>query len=468
MNAILRRLILLCVSCWVWPGMISVRAADDHRAAPPRYLGASSCAASSCHGRDQEHDHRKSEFLFWRELDPHARDVLQMPSAQRISEGYGLVGNVAGQQQCLACHVTGRVTGRADLGELWANGSRGGTFTSTGDAVSCESCHGPAEKWLTRHYRADWRSLGSREKADLGFLSGRSDLIGRVRACAECHVGGPGREVDHDMLAAGHPRLNFEFSSHLGRLPKHWYRQSTHSIDSEATVWAVGQLITAEQALRQLAARSRDKNRAWPEYSEHSCYACHHELDSTPRVGNRRGADRGRGYSLSNWYVSMLPSILGDNTLRPRPSVIDTAFEKRLQAVLTGMQSPSVNRKRIGDEAEQLADALQLWASDVDANEIDAAALRRVLANATLPSNSGRLDWDCAAQWYLLAAAIHQEHRTNRNTLNSRPEQMRLSLHRMLPVLRFPGAVNSPRPWTGESADLLSREIRNNFDGSEH
>ena len=50
----------------------------------------------------------------------------------------------------------------------------------------------------------------------------------RVMICAGCRVGSPEergipiRDVTHDLIAAGHPRLNFDYATYVRSLPPHW------------------------------------------------------------------------------------------------------------------------------------------------------------------------------------------------------------------------------------------------------
>src|SRR5205807_1861790 len=85
-----------------------------------------------------------------------------------------------------------------------------------------------------------------------------------AETCVGCHVGSPAvpafpgaRDVNHDLIAAGHPRLNFEFAAFLFNLPRHWNEEKkTPSPGAEGGTWVVGQAITAKAALELLAHRA--------------------------------------------------------------------------------------------------------------------------------------------------------------------------------------------------------------------
>src|SRR5262249_40039035 len=132
---------------------------------------------------------------------------------------------------CLDCHVHPSAT----------SAPRDAQFAFE-DGVGCESCHGPAQEWLAPHSTYTWGQLGDPDKVRLG-LRPTKDLIERARGCVGCHVGAPGRDVNHDLLAAGHPRLNFEYGAFLANVPKHWdeRRDKARSPDLEARAWAIGQ-----------------------------------------------------------------------------------------------------------------------------------------------------------------------------------------------------------------------------------
>jgi hypothetical protein len=110
------------------------------------------------------------------------------------------------------------------------------------------------------------------------------DGLARATTCAGCHVGAPlkahdhpklpRREVNHDLIAAGHPRLLFDLPSFHERQPRHW--QEPKDYDAR-TAWAAGQWAAA--AAQATLADSRARAGEPPfDFSEQSCYRCHHGL----------------------------------------------------------------------------------------------------------------------------------------------------------------------------------------------
>ena len=93
------------------------------------------------------------------------------------------------------------------------------------DGVTCDGCHGPAEKWVEPHQDPEKAARSSAaEKEKLGMNDLR-DPVKRTAVCMECHVGNAehGKVVTHAMFAAGHPPLpNFETGDFSHNLPQHW------------------------------------------------------------------------------------------------------------------------------------------------------------------------------------------------------------------------------------------------------
>src|SRR5262249_2351328 len=148
--------------------------------------------------------------------------------------------------RCLACHAHAEAAQSKDLVQL-------------ADGVDCETCHGPANAWLECHKKPGWvQETPWITKRGLGMTQTEEPATA-VRLCTRCHVGEPGREVDHELIAAGHPRLNFELTSYLANLPRHWddaaarKRQS----DLEARHWILSQIISAGASLELLRARAQ-------------------------------------------------------------------------------------------------------------------------------------------------------------------------------------------------------------------
>jgi len=295
--------------------------ADETR--PPfRYVGSATCSAGGCHGGAGSKEPRGSEFSIWTQQDVHARAfsrLLDEPS-KRIAQRLGF--DAAHEaERCLKCHspqISSReMAARHRLATRPMTTRKGMVCT---EGVNCEQCHGPAEEWLEPHKETTrWKSTSMADRESLGFRDTRS-LVTRAKLCADCHVGSAesGRAVDHDLIAAGHPRLRFEFNSYLANMPAHWTpradwhpelsRGSDGFVARETSTWAVGQLVAAAHGEKLIASRSPI------DFAHFDCHACHHELRAPSwRLEFRLPSARSGTPTLGSWYASqrsLLESVI--------------------------------------------------------------------------------------------------------------------------------------------------------------
>ena len=400
------------------------------------YVGNLSCASAACHAANVAGGGPGSEYTTWAGGDPHfnAYRVLTEPRSRRMVEL--LHGDRPGKPtpahqdaRCMACHATEVAAGHAI-------GAR---------AVGCESCHGPAEKWLTEHYQDDFKALTRTEKAERYGLYPTKDLAFRVTLCASCHVGDAGREVDHDLIAAGHPRLAFEYTGyhHNPKYPRHW-RETSYGPDFDARAWEIGQVACARSAAKLLESRATNRDHVWPELSEYSCFACHKNLPSARSSGL---FDRRKPGSMpwGAWYFSTLGLVTGDPD---RPAAVTNLA--RL------VEGSATDRNAVGASAEELVRDLDRRLAELQraanadsrvrpfsasriAGRFDAAARHGL-------SRDGRrfqeADWDGVTQHYLAAAAYYYAWGSvDRTGRDARP---RTPLADLSAALAFPKGYNSP------------------------
>ena len=246
---------------------------------PVKYIGPGSCAATSCHGSVKPVAGSRilqNEYSTWILQDKHSRayQALTGDIGERMA-GILKLGTKAEQSaKCLACHG------------LYTTPEQRGRPFDIAEGVSCENCHGPASAWLGPHTTRDW----PHEKSVALGMRDTRDVIHRTEKCLECHLGSKEKFVDHEMIAAGHPDLYFELDSFSAVMPRHWKvpRESATGKPVEEAAWAgfrdwsTGQAVQLRASMERLIWRARgerfDKQDAWPEYSELSCFACHHSL----------------------------------------------------------------------------------------------------------------------------------------------------------------------------------------------
>jgi hypothetical protein len=387
-----------------------------------RYVGYLSCAAASCHAANHTTGKAGSEYTTWAGGDPHFRayEVLKEPRSRKMVELLHGTKPPDEDHRCLNCHAPEALP----AGRSAAHG------------VGCESCHGPAERWLTAHYQTEFKALSRQEKAERYGLYPTKDLAFRVTLCASCHVGDAGREVDHDLIAAGHPRLAFEYTGYHHD-PKYFRHWTEPAADFDARAWEIGQVACARSAAKLLSARARNDKHAWPELSEYGCFACHKDLHPEKPWKPLTATDRAPGtLPWGTWYFSAVPE---------RP-----AEGKRLARL---MENPAADRRGIPALADELAKRLDARLRDLQ-TEVDRGRpytaahvvdrFHGITASALTPD--GRqfrdLDWDGVIQHYLGAAAYYYAWGSVDPT--GRDTRVRPTLDGIADSLRFPKGYNSP------------------------
>src|SRR6516165_2986238 len=273
-------------------------------AASSPLAGTASCSARGCHGAIEPVMNpaqcQQDEYNLWAH-DRHA-DAYRVLFDKRSQEISRLLGPKKAHEdpRCLACHTNPRL---AVLPQETSFVQQERLF-----GVGCETCHGSANSWLVAHTAKDWRLQKHKYK-----MPDLTDPTLQARTCAGCHIGAapdeeaPLRDVNHDLIAAGHPRLNFEFGAFQANMPPHWRQRKM----AEGHSWAVGQIVSAQAALELLSHRA--KCGPWPEFAEYDCFACHHSLSpitrtrglTPPGSPSRKPGDLVWG----SWYFALTDSL---------------------------------------------------------------------------------------------------------------------------------------------------------------
>ncbi len=390
----------------------SLQLNDKHR-----YVGTASCSATNCHGnRDERGATLRREYAIWATLDPHSNAYATLFSERskrivaRLNDGELRSGDKAAalpqahqRADCVACHTT-----HVNRAQLVDNHRY-----TIHDGVGCESCHGSAEKWLKPHTTAAWRDetngWTNDKKREAGFYD-TDDLVIRAQTCVRCHVGSRGRDVNHDLIAAGHPRLYFELSAYHANMPRHWSRAKDldndhHGPTLEARLWAVGQIVSLAAASDMLALRAADDNKPWPEFAEYGCFACHQDLGIDTQRRQPIDPDLPPGsLPWATWHTGML------KVLQSEDDGMQTTSELLAKLRLEASQPFSkANRASTQSLALQLRDQLNDHVTASRDKQLAEADLVRYLAGVTdVESQPSRQDWDEMTQRYLAAVALRQ------------------------------------------------------------
>ncbi len=423
------------------------------------YSATVTCAAASCHGSGQI-SKLGGEHSTWADSDPHRRAyrVLFNEDSIRISKNLGRAMPAHEDASCLKCHAL-------DEQKHYAGEKIDDRCLS--DGVSCDSCHGPSEKWNNLHYQSWWKTLSDREKyEEYGFVPTK-DHVARILNCSLCHVGGRDREVNHDLIAAGHPRLSFEYTRyHFSEkyTSKHW-NEPLPNPDFEVRTWLVGQAASLRAATDLLTVRAEraEVNAApWPEFAESSCYACHQNLgpelkgQTTKALHPRKSGVL--GWQL--WYSSFakaLPKLAA--VIQPDGSLKSLTS---LEPLRLEMEKPVPDVKKVVVLAQNATRELDAWliqfqtkayVSNLSADQL--RAMGALITENSYDHSSGKLrdyDWDVLAQNALALTAIY--HAAGGASGNAAIAAWNEPLTEIRQQLAFPttgGRVDSPRDFKPDS-----------------
>jgi hypothetical protein len=470
-----------------WPGF-SARAValrqEPSTLLACRYVGAVSCAAVACHNAGGPMGAKQSEYATWLQYDPHARAFAVLSNSRSLRIERNLYGHdrlATEDDRCLRCHAPAGAA-NDDAGEVLRR-----------EGVGCEACHGPAQEWLAEHYTSAWQLKSNAEKGELGYRPTK-DLLFRARSCVPCHVGTPEQQVDHDLIAAGHPRLAFELGAYHAILPKHWRQQDdkVRNADFEIRLWALGQVASAQAAYRLVAFRAAvhadgsSQPKPWPEFAEYDCFSCHHDLQPAgwrraPESLGVRTVNQPVQYRAvlrwATWYRSELNRALSLRSANPDQMTLkefrrSIPFFRKLTE-LPAMMEEGKDRQSIAETAESAADRLEPVLHALAAREpFSPAAVRAAFADAV---GAGAMevtrasvtkldpdaeDWQQAAQRYFAVAAMY-------NALTDLDQQARDAQERALidqlgSLLEFPrqGSVRYSSPATANESARADRFLQ--------
>ena len=419
-------------------------------------IGRSTCASANCHGNSvgvgPAWNHSQTKWLI---RDPHAdaglvlgeelsRQIVQRldPESAKDAQSYGKFL----RQRCISCHVTAteedcQSEATIDRGTLALG-------------VSCESCHGPAERWRDSHVSIDWQG-SDRFRPETGMRDTES-AIGLADTCVRCHVGsrredGLVRDMNHDLIAAGHPALRFDLQLYLDRLPKHWDVNNADTGqpgDSALAFRRVGRAITLAAAASLTSQRADDhqddSSVPWPEFADYDCFACHQSLSMEEfHVATRKRSSLHISDGLPIWNAW---HSLGQVRLRENVDILT-----RLSPHRSNPNDVAVLCRNLAKNLRNKAES-QL---DVQPEPVEVIRRRR---DAEPP-----IDWNEAATVYLELDAALKDLPTS--------ESVRNALHdRIEPLLRFDPQSssrdrrwNSPREFDSKSFQSSIQDLLQDF-----
>jgi len=403
---------------------------------PVKYIGPGSCAATSCHGSVRPVAGSRvlqNEYSTWILQDKHSRayQALTGDIGERMARILKLGAKAADSPKCLVCHA------------LYTPPEQRGRPFEISEGVSCESCHGPASAWLGPHTTRDWPNERS---VALGMRDTRN-VIHRANLCLECHLGTKEKFVDHEMIAAGHPDLYFELDSFSAVMPRHWKvpRETAPGKPVEDPAWAgvrdwaTGQAVQLGASMDRLAWRAHKKD-FWPEYSELSCFACHHSLGPAKDSWRQEHGYEGRRPGDPGWNSSRYA------VFRHFAKQIDSAsaqeLDRHMLTVSTEMSKLNPDRTVVANAALAAAPLAQQIADRLATMQYDQAITLRMLQRISDDAENIAISDERAAEQAAMALdSLYIAYSKDAKPTND--AEVRVAINSLFQQLENPSAYNA-------------------------
>lgn len=358
--------------------VVMILAAAPMAAQSPQYVGPGSCSSSSCHGSVQPRTDTpiaQDEYSIWVLQDKHAKayGVLANEQSQRIARNLHLKDKPQQSHQCLSCHA------------LEVAASQKARPFDLSDGVGCESCHGPASRWLGPHTARNW----THEQSVAAGMFDTKNLIRRSEKCLSCHLGTRDQEVTHEMIAAGHPDLLFELDSYTAVMPRHWKEPLDKDPYREVRAWSVGQAVQLREALSALARRANSPQ--WPEYAEYDCASCHHPLVKSDESWRQQLGYGDRVPGTPPWNPQGYQAFR--QLVREADATAAGQLDTELKSVAANMDRLQQNPRALSEAATRAAAAADALAARLNgmsySRELTVRALHNIVADADSISATG-------------------------------------------------------------------------------
>ena len=408
---------------------------------PVKYIGPGSCAATSCHGSVKPIAGSRilqNEYSTWILQDKHSRayQALTGEVGERMATILKLGSKAEEAPKCLACHA------------LYITPEQRGRAFEISEGVSCENCHGPASAWLGPHTTRSWQHEKS---VALGMYDTRN-VIHRTEKCLECHLGTKNKFVDHEMIAAGHPDLYFELDSFSAVMPRHWKvpREAEPGKPVEDAAWsglrewAAGQAVQLHAAMERLTWRAKnerfDKKEVWPEYSELSCFACHHALGPARDSWRQEHGYAGRRPGDPAWNASRYA------VFRLLAKQIDSGnaqeLDRQMLLVSDGMSKLNPDRNTVAAAASAAAPLAQRIAERLATMQYDQTIVLRMLQRIPDDAeNIAQADERAAEQATMALDSLYIAY--SRETKPANAAEVRAAINGLFQQLENPSAYNA-------------------------
>lgn len=342
-------------------------------------VGASSCASSTCHGSIQPwagSNIRGNEYLIWSNLDKHhnSHAALNSNQAKKMMDKLGESKPATQNSACLSCH--GPIPNIASEG------------------VSCESCHGNAQKWLSSH------KTNSHTGNIKNGMTALSQSKTQASTCLACHLGDEHHFVTHRMMAAGHPRLNFEIATFTALQPAHfhldqdWKKRKGNYSPIQA--WAISQVIASQLVLNNFTNPKINHDGIFPELTLFDCHSCHRFI-SHKRSEARWGIGPGRLH-LNDSNLVVLRAIIA--VMDPQHLL---EFDSRIAGFHEKISNDEASTTSIHQSAQETAQYLERYTTLFEKENFDDKTLKKILVAIIDAANQRQLSEPASAEQAYMA-----------------------------------------------------------------
>ncbi len=368
-----------------------------------KYVGPGSCSATACHGGIRPMANSRilqNEYSTWVLQDKHAQAyrALETPVAQRMAKIMGLE-SATGAARCLACHA------------LSVPPEKRGREFDISEGVTCENCHGPASGWLGQHTLKNWKH---EQSVALG-LHDLPNLEKRTQQCLTCHMGTGEKNVDHELIAAGHPDLVFELDSYQVVMPMHWKKPEDPAMGIRT--WGVGQAVKLREALNRLSRRAEGP--VWPEFAEMECFACHHDLTKADKSWRQERGYQNRRPGNPPWNAAHYAVLRV--VLRSVDPGLASQLDKDFNDVYALASRINTDRKELAQRATRAAATADQVAQRLNAMTVDrekaAQMMSAIVANSDELAAQGTRTAEQAAM--AIEALMAAQGRSNQGDVKS-------------------------------------------------
>jgi Cytochrome c554 and c-prime len=408
---------------------------------PVKYIGPGSCAATSCHGSVKPVAGSRilqNEYSTWILQDKHSRayQALTGEVGERMARILKLGAKAEESPKCLTCHA------------LYTTPEQRGRAFEISEGVSCENCHGPASAWLGPHTTRSW----PHEKSVALGMTDAPNVIHRAGKCFECHLGTKNKFVDHEMMAAGHPDLYFELDSFSAVMPRHWKvpreAEPGKPVEDAAWVgvreWSTGQAVGLRAAMERLTWRAKnerfDKKDVWPEYSELSCFACHHALGPAKDSWRQEHGYVGRRPGDPAWNASRY--VVFRLLVKQLDPASAQELDRQLLVVSEEMSKPNPDRGVVATAASAAAPLAERFAERLAAMPYDQSLTLRVLQRvAEDVENIALADERAAEQAAMAVDSLYIAY--SRETKPANAAEVRAAINGLFQQLENPSVYNA-------------------------